>query len=73
MDRVTANAANLETSIEEMASRFRDIPILRGSLGTHSPWTIVALLFSFIAAQYPRSAAALLLICGGKFSQTLYI
>ncbi|KAL2012304.1 hypothetical protein VTN00DRAFT_5022 [Thermoascus crustaceus] len=64
LDRVTANAANLETAIEDMASRFRDIPILSGSLGTYSPWTILALLCSFIAAQYPRSAVALLLICG---------
>ncbi|KAL2217448.1 hypothetical protein M432DRAFT_617872 [Thermoascus aurantiacus ATCC 26904] len=65
LERVTTNAANLEASMEEMASRFRDIPVIGGAIGTFSPWTIVALLFSFIAAQHPRSAAALLLLCSG--------
>lgn len=73
LERVTTNAANLEASMEEIASRFRDIPVIGGAIGTFSPWTIVALLFSFIAAQHPRSAAALLLLCSGKSPQTLYI
>lgn len=62
IDRATAAAANLQTMIDDSATRYRESPAFNGPLGPYSTWTMCILLFSMLGVQNPRSALALLLI-----------
>lgn len=62
LDKVTATAANLQTMVDETATKYRESPVLGGLNGTYSAWTVCALFFSMLCAQNPKSALAVLFI-----------
>ena len=68
LDKVSATVANLQTMVDETATKYRDSPVLGGLHGTYSAWTVCALLFSILGAQNPKSALAVLFIGMGMFS-----
>lgn len=70
VDRVTAAAANLQTMIDDSATRYRQSPVFNGPLGPYSTWTMCVLLFSMLGIQNPRSALVLLLIGMGEYTLT---
>ena len=61
LDKTTAAAANLQTIIDETATRYRESPAFGGFFGT-SAWTVCAFLFSMLGVQNPKPALAVLLI-----------
>lgn len=61
LDKTTAAAANLQTMIDETATRYRDSHAFGGFFGV-STWTICAFLFSMLSIQNPKPALAVLLI-----------
>ena len=66
LDKASAAAANLQTMMDETASRYRESPVLGGLWGSISPWTVSAFLFSVIGSQSPRIAVAVLMVAGSK-------
>lgn len=62
VDEATAAAANLQTMINESASKYRDSFFSGGSIGPYSPWTICVLLFCMLSAQNLKYALTLLFI-----------
>lgn len=71
VDRATAAAANLQTMIDNSATRYQESPVFNGPLGPYSTWTMCVLLFSMLGIQNPRSALALLIIGMGTYILTL--
>lgn len=67
LDKVTATAANLQTMVDETATKYRESPVLGGLHGTYSAWTVCALLFSVLGAQNPKSALAMIFIGMGMW------
>ena len=61
LDKTTAAAANLQTIIDETATRYRESHAFGGFFGA-STSTICAFLFSMLSIQNPKPALALLLI-----------
>lgn len=65
VDKLTTRAAQLETTLEETAARFDDIPALNSLFGIKvSAWTICSLLLSIIAVQNPRWVMPLFALAG---------
>lgn len=73
LDKVTATAANLQTMVDETATKYRESPVLGGLNGTYSAWTVCALLFSMLGAQNPKSALAVLFIGMGMCLLGFYL
>lgn len=68
LDKVISTAANLQTMVDETATKYRESPVLGALHRTYSAWTVCALLFSMLGAQNPKSALAVLFIGMGMFS-----
>lgn len=62
VDEATAAAANLQTMINESASKYRDSFFSGSPIGPYSPWTICVLLFCMFSAQNLKYALTLLFI-----------
>lgn len=62
VDEATAAAANLQTIINESASKCLDSFFSSGSTGPYFPWTMCVLFFCMLSAQNLKYALTLLFI-----------
>lgn len=65
LEKLTARAANLESMLEETASKFRGIQELDGLFGlSMSLWTVLSLIIALLAVQNPKMAGILSVFAG---------
>jgi hypothetical protein len=65
LEKLTARAANLESLLEETASKFKGLQELDGLFGLNiSLWTVFSLLAPLLAIQNPKMAGIISVFAG---------
>lgn len=65
LEKLTARAVNLESMLEETASKFKGLQEVDGLFGLNmSLWTVLSLLVTLLAVQNPRMAGLISIFAG---------